>query len=337
MVQPIRAQSKRAQSERMSEAETRGASRSACDISVLVITYNHERYIGAALESVLAQSTRRRFEVLVSEDRSTDGTFAIVEDYARRHNRIRVVRSERNLKSNEVVARAVLGARGRYVCMLDGDDYWLGDRRLEAQADRLDADPDISAVFHNALVIEGDAAPSDRLWTPPDQAPLTPLEQLWEGNPFASCAGMMRREALSPVGRWYHAFFPITDWPLYILCAQRAPIAFENVVAGAYRLHGGGLFSALTARAKLDQIEDFYRRMRRAPAGGPAQFARAGRTRYFFNSAAEYARQGHLELARDCLFRAFRGGGLGRDVSARASLALARRLWTASSTQRARA
>ena len=311
----------------MSQSRPTRSTEPACDVSVLVITYNHERYIGAALESVLAQSTHRDLQILVSEDRSTDGTLGVVESYARRDSRIRILRSDRNLRSNEVVARAIRAARGRYVCMLDGDDYWLGASRLEEQADRLDRDADVSAIFHNALVVDGGGAMSDRFWTPPDQAALTPLQQLWEGNPFATCAGMMRREALRSVGDWYHGFFPITDWPLYILCAMSAPIAFEHRVAGAYRLHGGGLFSALPGTTKLDQVEGFYRRMRRLPLGRPAHLVRAGRTRYFFDWAAEYAQQGDVRLARDCFLRAVRAGGLGRDVPVRRSLSVARRVW----------
>jgi hypothetical protein len=299
-----------------------------CDVSVLIITYNHQAYIAQALDSVLAQRAYRDFEVVVSEDRSTDSTFEIVERYAGQDSRIRVIRSEQNLHSNEVIARAIRAAQGRYVCMLDGDDYWLGVDRLENQAARLDRSPDISAVFGNALVVEGDAAPSDKRWTPADHPALTSLEDLWDGNPFATCAGMMRRDVLADLGPWYDSFFPITDWPLYILCARSGPIAFENAVAGAYRQHGGGLFSALPSRAKLDQTEDFYRRMEQVPAAGPPRFARDGRARYFFGWAQEYARQGEAPLARDCLMRALRAGGLGRAVPTREALGMARRLWS---------
>jgi glycosyltransferase involved in cell wall biosynthesis len=298
-----------------------------CDVSVLIITYNHQAYVAQALDSVLAQRTSRNFEIVVSEDRSTDATFEIVERYARLHDRIRIIRSERNIRSNEVVARAIRAARGRYVCMLDGDDYWLGVDRLEDQAARLDRSPEISAVFGNAAVFEDGGAPSDRRWTPPEHPALTDLEDLWEGNPFASCAGMMRRSALADLDPWYSEFF-LTDWPQYIVCARSGPIAFENKITCAYRQHAGGQFSALTTRARLDQIEDFYRRMERVRAAGPRRFIRAGRTRYFFGLAQQYARQGEAPLARDCLARALRAGGLGRSVRTRDALGMARRLWS---------
>src|SRR5882757_3380448 len=104
------------------------------DVSVIVVTYNHENFVAQAIESVLAQSTNRLLEVIISEDKSTDRTRDIVKDYARRDERIRLILSERNLRSNEVVGRALRSARGRYVCILDGDDYWLANDKLEQQA-----------------------------------------------------------------------------------------------------------------------------------------------------------------------------------------------------------
>src|SRR4051794_18694233 len=77
------------------------------DVSVLLVTHNHARFIEQAVESVLAQETSRSFELIVSEDTSTDGTREIVEELAGRDPRIRTLYSERNLKSNEPVLRAL--------------------------------------------------------------------------------------------------------------------------------------------------------------------------------------------------------------------------------------
>jgi glycosyltransferase involved in cell wall biosynthesis len=157
------------------------------DISVIVVTYNHEDFIAQAIESVLAQSTDRLLEVIISEDKSTDRTRDIVKDYARRDKRIRLILSERNVRSNEVVARALRSAVGRYVCILDGDDYWLASDKLEHQATFLDANPHYSAVFHNAFI--EDTLPAKRRWTRSDLPKMFTLNEIWRGNPFATCAG----------------------------------------------------------------------------------------------------------------------------------------------------
>ena len=82
-------------------------------VSVVVTTYNHERYIAQALDSVLAQETRFPYEILITEDCSTDGTRAIVTEYAARYpDRIRLCLSERNLCSTRSL-RERSGQRGR--------------------------------------------------------------------------------------------------------------------------------------------------------------------------------------------------------------------------------
>jgi glycosyltransferase involved in cell wall biosynthesis len=285
----------------------------SADISVIVVTYNHENFVAQAIESVLAQSTDRLLEVIISEDKSTDRTRDIVKDYARRDERIRLILSERNVRSNEVVARALRSAVGRYVCILDGDDYWLTSDNLKQQANFLDANPHYSAVFHNVLVDDG-TFPTERRWTRPDLPTTLTLNEIWQGNPFAICAGMLRRDCLEGLGSWYDAFF-LTDWPLYILCAEHRPIAFMDEIVGAYRQHPRGEFSALSRREKMDQISSFYRRMGKTGEPSRRPFARDGCSRYFFDWAAVYAQNGQLRLGWDCLWRSVKGGGIGHSVS----------------------
>ena len=115
-------------------------------VTVLVMTYNHAGFIAQALDSVLTQRTGFHYEILISEDRSTDGTRETVISYAEKHpGRIRLLLSERNLHSNTVVSRGIRVARGEYVALLDGDDYWVSPDKLQKQVDFLDAHPEIAA------------------------------------------------------------------------------------------------------------------------------------------------------------------------------------------------
>ena len=93
-------------------------------VSVVLLTYDHERHIAQAIESVLAQRADFGVELLITEDCSTDRTREIVLAFAAEHpGRIRTFLSERNLNSNEVTARAIRAARGRFLAFLDGDDF----------------------------------------------------------------------------------------------------------------------------------------------------------------------------------------------------------------------
>lgn len=279
--------------------------------TVLIVTYNHVRYIADAIDSVLMQKTDFPLEILISEDFSTDGTREIVQQYAAAYpNRLTAIYSNRNIRSNEVVARGLRFARGRYIALLDGDDFWTSDSKLQNQAAYLDAHPEISAIFNNALVAEGEELTSRR-WTRPDLNAIMTQEVIWQGNPFATCAGMLRSECIRDVPSWYADFFPITDWPLYVLCAKMGNLAFVDEIVGVYRLHAGGLVSTLPNKSKLDVIEGFYRRMIAVLKPQDAKSARGGCSRYFFDWAKQYLEGGDIPSAKSCYFRCIRcGAGL---------------------------
>ena len=290
---------------------------SEVELTVLVVTYNHAPFIEQALDSVLAQETDRPVEIIISEDASTDATRKIVTAFAAREPRARLLLSPHNLRSNEVVARGIRCARGRYLSLLDGDDYWTSPSKLEDQASLLDGHPEASAWFHNAVVCRPDGETPER-WTPASQPPVLTGSSIWDGNPFATCAGMIRVSALHGLGAWYDDFFPMTDWPLYVLCAERGEVRFNDEVVGAYRLHDGGLFSALPGRAKLEMIARFYPRMDQALAFRHHDLARAGASRFFFDWAEVYRAAGDRDTARFCLAQSRQAKGVGLSVGWRA-------------------
>src|SRR3954452_21751001 len=85
-------------------------------VTVLLMTYNHERFITQALESALMQQTTFGVEIVISEDCSTDRTRAIVVGYQQRFpEKIRLILSEQNVHSNQVVVRGIEAARGEYI------------------------------------------------------------------------------------------------------------------------------------------------------------------------------------------------------------------------------
>lgn len=294
------------------------------EISVVVVTYNHARFVGRAVESVLSQVTARPFEIIISEDCSTDGTREIVRDFAARDPRVRLILSERNMRSNEVVARGIRAAKGKYVCILDGDDFWTVPDKLERQATILDGDLQASACFHNAVIVIGSSMePGEDRWTSSAQATRTGANEIWRGNPFATCAGMLRRDALAKLGDWYAGLFPITDWPLYILAASHGELIFVDEVVGAYRLHEQGMFSSKPGDEKLRMTSGLYRRMKSAMGPDYHRAANRGGFLYFLEWAQEHARAGDDRLKRLCLWHAAKAGSFSPSLPWRRLLAVA--------------
>jgi glycosyltransferase involved in cell wall biosynthesis len=228
------------------------------DVSVILLTYNHESFLVQAIERVLAQRTRAPFEVLISEDCSTDRSREIIAGFAARHpDRIRVFLSECNLKSNEVMLRALRAARARYLAFLDGDDYWTSDDKLQRQVDFLDTHKQCAMCFHNAIVVRDDGTVPPREFTATTLPTITELPDLLTGNYIAGCSAMIRRDVLHDIPAWYeHANYG--DWPLYVFAAQRGSIGFLPEVMGAYRVHDTGLWSSATRDRQIKGVIQFY-------------------------------------------------------------------------------
>lgn len=122
-------------------------------VSVCVVTYNQAEYIGGCLDSILSQITNFPFNIIVSDDASTDGTVEILEQYGKTfEGKVWLNKLSNNVGPFDNYRMAHSLAQGKYIAHCDGDDYWLPGK-LQAQFDFLEANPDCSAVYSNAKVI----------------------------------------------------------------------------------------------------------------------------------------------------------------------------------------
>ena len=225
-------------------------------VSVLVMAYNHARFVAQALDSVLRQRTVFPVEIIVSEDCSTDGTLEIVQEYARQHPHVRLMLSPANLNTNRVMSRAIEAATGRYVALLDGDDYWTADDKLQAQIDVLESAPDMSVCFHDAIIVDDEGSVLKERYLPPAMARLTGLDDIVTGNYVPSCSIVFRRDAIATLPQWFERA-SFGDWPLLILAAMRGSLGCIDRPMGAYRRHQGGVWSGLSDTGKIREIINF--------------------------------------------------------------------------------
>ena len=271
-------------------------------VTVLVMTYNHEKFIEQALGSALMQKTNFDYEILISEDCSTDRTREIVVEFQKAHpDKIRLLLSEQNVHSNQVVVRGIQAARGEYIAMLDGDDYWTSPDKLQKQADFLDKHPECSLCFHNAKIFHEAENREGRNWTPPGHKEISTLEDIWLGNFIATCSTMFRRGAIREIPAWYDVMFPITDWPLHILNAEQGKIGYIDEVMGMYRYHPGGYYSPFSETQKQAETLKFYRTMNRNLNYRYDRLINIAISKYFFEWAEEYKSRGDLEKMKACL------------------------------------
>ena len=125
-------------------------------VSVIMAVHNEERFLAEAVESVLAQEYTD-FEVIISDDGSTDATAQIANTFAQRApERIRVIRAERNQGKPFALNRALAVRRGQLISWLDGDDVMLPGK-LARQVAVLDAHPGAAGCSHDADVFESES------------------------------------------------------------------------------------------------------------------------------------------------------------------------------------
>ena len=121
-------------------------------VTVCVLTYNQEEYIGQCLQSIVDQETSFDFEVIVGDDCSTDGTKAIVQRFTDKYpSLVKALYQEKNTGGAENYLAIHNLAQSEYIAHVDGDDYCLPGK-LQAQADFLDRNPNCNIVWHRMLV-----------------------------------------------------------------------------------------------------------------------------------------------------------------------------------------
>ena len=238
-------------------------------LSIVMIAYNMERYIRQAIDSVLAQRVDFDYELIIGEDRSTDRTREIVLEYAARWpDRIRPILRDVNLGMNRNFKETLLQARGRFIALLDSDDYWTSPDKLQRQMNFLRLHPECSICFHNTLVVyeHGDQPPHPFHMERPEHLishripkPISTLADLAAGNFMQTGSVMYRAGLYGELPDWYLEM-PTFDWPLHVLNAEHGAIGYIDEVMGAYRVHAAGFWSMQMAHfRRISDVETMIR------------------------------------------------------------------------------
>ena len=231
-------------------------------VSVIIPTYNCDRYIVRAVESVLQQSGCT-FEIIIIDDGSTDSTEAVLEPYRDREaypagNRLRYVKQE-----NQGVAAArnhgIEIARADYIAFLDADDYFLPDK-LVRQAEILFKRADVGIVHSGWQRVDsmGNKLLDVRPWS---QIPELDLENWLRWKPVLPSAMMFRREWLQYVGGFDPRFPPAEDTNLVLkLTLKGCKTAWLREITVCYRQHeSSAMHKGLPqARSLVAVTDDFF-------------------------------------------------------------------------------
>jgi len=218
-------------------------------LSVVCITYNHEKFIRKALDGFVMQKTNFPFEVLIHDDASTDKTADIIREYEKKYPDIikAIYQKENQFSTGINVSKHFIypKIRGKYVALCEGDDYWTDENKLQKQVDFLDKHPDVSVCFHPVKVIWEDGSKPEHIFPTAHMRfnkDILTIDDLLKHN-FIQTNSVVYRWRLK--GQEY--LFPDgilpRDYFLHLLHAQVGKIAFLPDVMAVYRRHQGGIWT----------------------------------------------------------------------------------------------
>lgn len=234
-------------------------------VSVVITCYNLEKYVGAAIESVLRQDPGGyEREIVVIDDNSTDNSVAIIESYPE----CRLLRNEENLGVLLATVRGILASTGELICLLDADDVWKSGK-LRAISEMFSQDTTIVCGFHNYEFIDGKGAPlhiakgvKNRLNSVTDTTEVT--QQIRASIYGKACLvhlitatfrrdGIRLREFIAWVNSLPNPRSTYQDWALayWIATTTTGRLAYLSESLLEYRLHGSNYSGDASTRQKM--------------------------------------------------------------------------------------
>lgn len=205
-------------------------------LSVCVRTHNQERFIREALDSVLCQKTTFPFEIIISDDASSDGTIEILKEYQKQHpDKILLLLSEINIGGPENLKRVIEASNAKYITCLDGDDFYTDDYKLQKQVDFLDAHSEYAACFHNTWYAD-EVGNLTGLFNRPDFHAVHDAHEFIRERWFVPIHSAVLRREYIEFPDWYNTVMN-DDYVVHLSVAKHAPYYFIPDVMVAYRRH----------------------------------------------------------------------------------------------------
>jgi glycosyltransferase involved in cell wall biosynthesis len=237
--------------------------RPAAKVSVMLITYNHEKFVGQALESILTQETNFPFEVHVVEDCSTDNTQTVIRSFKEKYpDKIHLHFNEKNvgsagpyLHTQKVFYEGFKHLKGEYFAILEGDDYWTHPKKLQKFVDFLDNHPTFVACAHNTVKVYEDGS------QPPHR--FLYWEGMYESYQCDGMLGVFVREDFFAMRAFFHTssilyrnvfkgvppvhFRNRHSCDIFITMAhmEHGKLRYFDEDMSVYRAHAGGCYSHL--------------------------------------------------------------------------------------------
>jgi glycosyltransferase involved in cell wall biosynthesis len=230
-------------------------------INVTLITYNHEKFIERAYKSIKSQKTNFDFSITIYDDNSTDKTQDIIQNLIKNDEDSFAVLRKENVGVVENVYQSYIDSKTKYIAMLEGDDYWCDDTKLQQQYDALENNPDCSICGHDTFLIntspneknkykgkktlfEGRMKENNKIFKFPDNFKIHPSSKVYRKLKETN---VKNKEVLvyDSCSYWHHMI--------------NGNLFYINKPMSAYNYTGEGIFSGATKkRRKLLSLRNVF-------------------------------------------------------------------------------
>lgn len=207
-------------------------------VSVICCAYNQEKYIEDALKGFVMQKTDFAYEILISDDASTDGTAEIIQKYEREYpDTIRPLYFAENQYSQGIYPWVTLWnkAQGKYIALCDGDDYWTSEDKLQRQFEALESHPECDMCAHSAYLVRASDRKIVGMIEPLKEEGILTMEEVITGggNYIATNSLFYRAELQHKPARFASRF--CIDYAVQMHGAMRGGIYYLAETMSAYR------------------------------------------------------------------------------------------------------
>lgn len=223
-------------------------------LSIVMITYGHEKYISHAINSILTQKTNFNIEFIIANDSSPDQSDDIIKSLTSNvpdNFTIKYTRHEKNVGMIPNFIWALKQAKGEYVAICEGDDYWIDDNKLQKQVDFLENNKDYVISHHRVKYLINDEETLLPHHKDKNSEKTNTLESLSHTN-FINTLSVVYRNENIDLPDWFK-YLTVGDYPLWLTLAKNGKIHYNPDIMGVYR-YGTGFHSSLNFVKSNSQV-----------------------------------------------------------------------------------
>jgi len=222
-------------------------------LSICCTVYNHEKFVAETLEGFLLQKTNFPIEIIVHDDASEDNSQKILKKYAKIDSRIKLILQKENQysKKNKPFPNFCFPiAKGKYIALCEGDDYWVDPLKLQKQVDFLESNLSYGICFHDVMIYDESIKKMKNEDIVPTMKSEFDINDLARGNMMHTPSVVLRNDFVLPSTI---SNIPIGDWPLYLFQIGNRKIKKIEGVMAVYRVHENGVWSTKSEAYRIEK------------------------------------------------------------------------------------